>query len=322
MIRKTALILLALILSESFAQAAGPLHPYEAPAGGHPAPSPAAVGWGNLFIPGLGATLRGNPTLGLLEASGTIGTYYGGTFLAEEAHFSMDGSARIPDALHIKRQLTGQFLQEVGLKTHMYNTFYNYQQAALDPANAESQSRYEQDLYTGNWKDLLAAPFRPSYWNTLWFIIPVAVSTAYLYVDYKNGDPPQPRPGRSDFVQDSLFGFTQGIGVPLGSAFGEEALWRGFFQREFHHYTGSLTAAVLLQTLLFVPVHSPSLRPGAAIGGLYFGIYCNQTRGNLEPLVATHFWVDFISAAFTWFKFRRSEGRGAPLSIKLDIPIS
>ena len=298
----------------------GPDHDYLSPMK-EPAPSATAVGWANLFVPGLGATLRGNPKLGLFEAAATVGTYYGGTFLAEDAHFTMDGSVDIPNQAHISRQLTGQFLQEFGLKTHMYNTFYNYQQAALDPANAEVQRGYEQPIYTGNYKDLLSAPFEPENWATAWFYIPVALSTAYLYADYKNGDGIAKRPGQSGLGQDSLFGFTQGIGVPLGSAFGEEALWRGFFQREFRHYTHSLTAAIIMQDLIFMSVHSPELRPGAAIGGIYFGLYANHTNGDLGPLVATHFWVDFISAMFTWMKFRRAEGRGAPLSVRLSIPI-
>lgn len=299
----------------------GPDHSYKAPHD-HRAPSPIAVGWGNLFVPGLGATLRGNPVLGASEAFAEIGTYYGGTFMAQEAHFSMDGSVSVPsDDPTVKKQLTGQFLQEFGLKLHMYNTFYNYQQASLDPENAEFEKTYQQPLYTGDWKDILRAPFDPKNITTPWFYIPVGLSTAYLYWSYRHADAPTRRAGQSNWSQDALFGFTQGVGVPLGSAFGEEALWRGFFQREFYRYTDSFAAALLMQTAIFTAAHTPSLRKGAALGGLYFGLYAHHTNGNLEGPIAPHFWIDFISAMFTWMTFRKSEGRGAPLSVSFQFPL-
>ena len=160
-------------------------------------PAPAAVGWGNLFVPGLGATLRGKPVRGLVEATTTLGTYYGGTFLAEEAHFSMDGSVKVPsEKKHISRNLTGQFLQEVGLKTHMYNTFYNYQQASMDPSNAELQKKYEQPLYKGSWDDVLFAPFKWKNLESGYVYVPILLSTAMLYAGYR-GTRPDSRAGRS-----------------------------------------------------------------------------------------------------------------------------
>ena len=286
----------------------------------HASPDPAAVGWGNLFAPGLGATLRGESTRGLMEATGTLGTYFGGTYLAEQAHFSMDGSVKIPEGGSITRPLLGQFLQEAGLKSHMYFTFYNYQQASLDPSQAETQGKYQQPLYKGAWDDILLAPFKPKNLSSAWVYLPLIFSTGYLYYSYKTDDGSH-RGGQSSGFQDAVFGVTQGVGVPLGSSFGEEALWRGFMQREFYFYTGSLTAAIALQSISFVAVHTPRLRPAATAGGIYFGVLANHFDGDLEPGIAAHFWVDFISGVFNYFSFRKSEGRGAPLHVGVQIPI-
>lgn len=45
--------------------------------------SPTYIGWGNTLIPGMGATLRGEPGRGMAEAGTEIGLYYGGTFFGK-----------------------------------------------------------------------------------------------------------------------------------------------------------------------------------------------------------------------------------------------
>ncbi|MBI3543551.1 MAG: hypothetical protein HY075_09790, partial [Deltaproteobacteria bacterium] len=146
--------------------------------------SPAAVGWGNLVVPGLGATLRGHPLQGLIESSLTIGTYYGGTFYSKEGAFTIDGSVLVPSGRNITKPLLGQFLQEFGLKYHMWNTFYNYQQASLDPSQAAAQKEYQQPLYMGDWKDTLLAPFQLDNLLTPWTYAPIALGTAFLLYSY------------------------------------------------------------------------------------------------------------------------------------------
>src|SRR4051794_25684926 len=93
--------------------------------------SPAAVGWGNLFVPGLGATLTDHPVAGLAEATLELGSFYGGTLLGAEGRFRIDGSVDIPESGHVGSAVTARILQQFGLKYHFYNTFYHYQQAVL-----------------------------------------------------------------------------------------------------------------------------------------------------------------------------------------------
>ena len=259
--------------------------------------SPAAVGWGNLVVPGLGATLRGEPMRGLMESSLTIGSYYGGTFYAKEGAFTIDGSVLVPSGRNITKPLLGQFLQEFGLKFHMWNTFYNYQQASLDPMQVEHQKHYEQPLYKGDWKDVLFAPFKWKNISTPWTYIPVALGTIYLLYGY-NTAPVVQQGHRAKLGEEGLYDFTQGIGVPLGSSFGEEVLFRGFVQREARLYTGSVPLSILWETAMFMAIHPPDKRPVALLGGVFFGLAVNHFDGDLEPGIASHFWIDFISGFF------------------------
>jgi membrane protease YdiL (CAAX protease family) len=284
-------------------------------------PSPAAVGWGNLFVPGLGATIRGESVRGLVEAGGELGTFYAGTFLADQGHFSIDGTVKIPEENDISKPLTGHFLQELGLKMHMYNTFYHYQQASLAPSQAERQKEYEQPLYTGSFTDTLAAPFRWKNLSTPWTFVPILLAGGMLVNNYLS-DPIPARNYHSSWGDEGKFILAEGMTVPFGSGFSEEALFRGFVQREFHHYTGSFGAALVLQSLLFTSVHPSTYQPVAFVGGLYFGYVTHVFDGNIEPAIASHFWIDFISATLLYFQFRKSEGRYAPFKLSVSVPVS
>jgi membrane protease YdiL (CAAX protease family) len=281
---------------------------------------PAAVGWGNALVPGLGATLRGLPMRGFLEASTEMGLYYGGTYYAKEGAFTIDGTVLVPTGTNLVKPLLGQFMQEVGLKLHMYDTFYHYQQASLSPGEAEDQKAYAQPLYKGEWDDVLLAPFRLKNLETPWTYVPILLGTGALLYQYKTATV-QVQNFTSSGGANALYAFTQGVGVPLGSSFGEEAFYRGFVLRELRRYTGSLAAALTLETALFTFSHQPSLRPGAAVGGLYLGIVATRNDGDLEPGIATHFWIDFISGIFDYLLFRKTEGRSVPLSVAFTIPL-
>ena len=281
--------------------------------------SPAAVGWGNLVVPGLGASLRGLPGRGLLEASTEIGTFYGGTFYGKEGSFRIDGTVLVPDNADVFKPVVGGIMQEFGLKLHMYNTFYNYQQASLDPGNAELEKEYEQPLYKGAWDDVLLAPFK---WKNLekpYVYLPIILGTGFVYLTYL-GTPIASRSHASSSAEDALYGTSAAISLPLGSSFGEEVLFRGFMQREIRHYTHSVVASIGAETLVFTLLHPPDLRPAAFAGGIYFGLITNYFAGDLEPGIAAHFWTDFVNGVFVYFLFRQSEHKSVPLAANVSIP--
>jgi hypothetical protein len=159
-----------------------------------PAPVPAPgtdrvvsaplVGWGNLFVPGLGATLQGHSAAGLLEASTEIGLYYGGTFGVKEGNFGIDGSVNVPHSNHLGRPVLGQIMQEVGLKYHFYNTFYHYQRAVLASAQDREIDKL-QPIYKGSLADVMKAPFEWKNVSNTWVWPVIAASTAYLLYSYK-----------------------------------------------------------------------------------------------------------------------------------------
>jgi len=276
--------------------------------------SPAAVGWGNLLIPGLGATFEGHPGTGMLEAGIEIGLFVGGTFGAREGNFTIDNSVIIPQRGTLYNPLAGQAMQEIGLKLHFFDTFYHYQQACLSIADSDRERNNPQPLYKGTWKDVLAAPFR---WDNLsdpWVFLPLMVGLGYFAYDYHTTPVPQSSTYRPRTGENMLYAFNSIGLIPAGSAFGEEVLFRGMIQREAHLYTGSLVVAMISQSLLFASIHPSTDRVASFFGGLYFGYLTTRYQGNLEQAIAMHFWFDLLSGIADYLRFRLQHGQGAPWS--------
>jgi membrane protease YdiL (CAAX protease family) len=274
---------------------------------------PAAVGWGNLLVPGLGATLSGDPAQGITEAGLELGTYFGGTYGVREGNFSIDGSVNVPNSKNLAKPVFGQSLQEFGLKYHFYNTFWHYQQAALEAKDTESEKRKLQPLYTGDWKDILSAPFKWKYLSSVWVFPLIAVSSAYLIYNYQhtavNGVT-----FRVSNSNQTLFGASQMAVIPLGGALGEEPLFRGFVMRETRDYTQSAIAALAIQSALFTLIHPADLRASGFASGIYFGIMTNHFDGNIEPAIAAHFWVNVVSGLVTYWTLLRAQGKNTPFA--------
>ena len=149
-----------------------------------PKVSAPLIGWGNLFVPGLGATLSGNPGTGLQEAGVEIGLYYGGSFGVKEGNFGIDGAVSVPHTSKLSKPLVGQMMQELGLKYHFYNTFHHYQEAVL----ASDQKRgidTLQPVYKGEVGDMIKAPFKWDNLSNVWVFPVIAASAGYLIYDYK-----------------------------------------------------------------------------------------------------------------------------------------
>ncbi|MGZ3696399.1 MAG: CPBP family glutamic-type intramembrane protease, partial [Bdellovibrionota bacterium] len=233
----------------------------------HARVSAPLVGWGNLFVPGLGATLSGKPLRGLAEAGTELGLYYGGTFNVKEGRFGIDGSVKVPHSNSLKGPVLGQIMQETGLKYHFYNTFHHYQLAVMgSEKNREIDSL--QPIYEGNMGDMLAAPFHWKNLNNAWALPVVAASTAFLLYSYKTTGVTQYKNFRVPQADEALFGFSQGIVIPVGGLIGEEPLFRGFLQREMRAYTNSVPASLILQSAAFTFFHPAELRLSAFASGI------------------------------------------------------
>jgi membrane protease YdiL (CAAX protease family) len=291
------------------------------------APSPAGIGWGNLIVPGLGATFRDRSIQGAIEAIAEIGLFFGATFGVSEGQFTIDTNILLNPSTKGNRTLLGptlgQSFQQIGLKAHMFNTFYHYQQASIEQMASYESVEKLQPLYRGEWTDVLSAPFRWKNLKNPWVYTAILASLVGLALDYKTSTVAL-RNYRPTNVEQGLTAFNDIGLVPLGSAFGEEPLFRGFMQREFHSYTDNLWAAILMQTLVFAALHPEANRIPALAGGIYFGYLTHQYQGNIEPSVASHFWIDVISGVFDYFTFRLAHGDKAPfappVSLSINIP--
>lgn len=286
--------------------------------------SPTAVGFGNLIVPGLGATLRAEPERGLLEAVSEIGLFYGGTFGVREGAFTIDSTVVVPQNGSLARSLLGMTLQQMGLKLHMYNTFHHYQQAALADSASDRERLNPQRLYKGTGWDVIASPFRPRTVFRPWVLGFIGLSAAAFAVDYATAGT-TPAKYQAKGGEDALYGVYNIAVEPLGSAYGEEPLFRGVLQREFRAMTDSLVLSLVMQSAVFTLLHPGDSRAAAFMGGVYLGYLVEAYDGDLGPSIAAHFWCNVIHGVFRYLAFRRDQAAGAPpstaLAVSFGIPL-
>jgi hypothetical protein len=281
--------------------------------------SAGAVGWGNLLVPGLGATLRDQPRVGLTEAGLEIGSFYGGTILAPEKRFRIDGSIDLPQSGNINNAAIAQTLQQFGLKYHFYNTFLHYQQTAEENADMVSEKSNPQPLYLGSYSDILKSPFQWKNLSSTWVWPVVIGGAAYLTISYATTTVTH-QPLSLTPTGEALYGFDLAGANPVGSYFGEDPLFRGFMQREIIGTTGSIPLAILTQSAIFSILHEN--HANAFVVGIYLGISTLGNHGDLGPAMAVHFWLDMLDGLFTYLQTRRAAGEKAPLNPPLSFSTS
>jgi membrane protease YdiL (CAAX protease family) len=82
--------------------------------------------------------------------------------------------------------------------------------------------------------------------------------------------------------------------VALSAGFCEELVFRGYFQRQFHAFTGSLPAAIALQAFVFGFAHfyegTWAVTKIVLYGGLFGALAA--WRRSLRPGMIAHAWSD------------------------------
>jgi len=138
------------------------------------------------------------------------------------------------------------------------------------------------------WDVAIAIPFWLVWTGTAWLIDRFLVGVNAATTPY------QPPAGYAEVGLWILVSFAAGIG--------EEILFRGYLQRQFHAATGSLVAGVLLQGLLFGLIHAyqgwKQVMVIAPLGILY-GVLA-AWRKNLRANMISHVWSDLFEG---WIKF-------------------
>ncbi len=95
--------------------------------------------------------------------------------------------------------------------------------------------------------------------------------------------------------------------VALAAGTCEEFVFRGYLQRQFHAFTGSHAAAVVLQALVFGAAHSyQGVRGMITIGvyGALFGVLAVH-RKSLRPGMIQHFMQDSFAGLVAGFLLKR-----------------
>ncbi len=90
--------------------------------------------------------------------------------------------------------------------------------------------------------------------------------------------------------------------VSVAAGIGEEIIFRGYLQKQFHAATGNLATAVVLQGLVFGLMHAyqgwKRVMVIAPLGILYGALVA--WRGNLRASMIAHAWSDLFEG---WLKF-------------------
>lgn len=84
--------------------------------------------------------------------------------------------------------------------------------------------------------------------------------------------------------------------VALSAGFCEELVFRGYLQRQFHAFTGSLAAAIALQAFVFGIGHfyeGPWAVAKIILYGALFGVLAAWRR-SLRPGIVAHVWSDLF----------------------------
>lgn len=286
-------------------------------------PSHHLVGWANALLPGSGQALLGNPGKGAMEATYEVSSFAIGYRLSNSEIFSLDGFAapkplarlRSPGGISYEHELSGDLLQEFGLKAHMVNTFDSYRQAALQSGIAMEHIDQTSTL------DLFKEPFQMPNLSNPWVYIPILTVFTTSVIDYliqtSRALPPSPRFNPNS---NALYAFNYGLWQPFGSGAPEEMFYRGFLQNEFYEMVPSPFFAIPLSSLLFSLSHAPGEgRYSAAIAGGYLGYLSYRYQGKLGPGITVHFWSGVILGLETILLSQRGQRSTPPASFDLQI---
>lgn len=260
--------------------------------------SPQLVGWGNLFLPGFGATLRDSPARGLGQLSYEGATFAVGYTLSTQKGFSsLDGindtfsTYKLSAAgrnlqANVDRKMVSDIFLEFSIKAHLVNTYIEYRDAYRDIGITDGL-----DQHTA--LEGLLIPFDKKYLEQSDVWIPLALVFSAFTADYLTVKPDSTQPLTPS--SNLLYTFNYGVWQPLGSGYPEEVAYRGFLQHEVKNLTGSPLAAVLAQTLAFSFSHEPGGgRYTAAAVGLYMGYLAEKYNGDLGPGSFLHFWGNLL----------------------------
>jgi membrane protease YdiL (CAAX protease family) len=141
-------------------------------------------------------------------------------------------------------------------------------------------------------KEMYKDPFRSEIILSPWVYVPITLSAAYAFFDYRTEASAKDRPfyGLLNNSSKAFLAFDQLIMYPIGSAAPEETFYRGYVQNEFYYLVRSPFFSVPMSATLFALSHEQAGWPGAFVTGLYQGMLAYKNEGNLAYGNAVHFW--------------------------------
>ncbi len=108
--------------------------------------------------------------------------------------------------------------------------------------------------------------------------------------------------GHDQFLPRSFIEFLAYAPVAITAGLGEEIIFRGYLQKQFHSMTGSMGVAVLLQAIVFALAHGYRQEWLGAVDKLAIGIALGvlaNSRKSLLPGIMAHSFIDLFVGFFS-----------------------
>ena len=317
------------------------------------------VGWVNTFLPGGGRLVMEEYKEAAKEAALEMGTFGVGYSISPYGNFTLDGTpigyptvgtynylSKTTRSVCVKRDpktkvctqyanrtsskvissidynptdstkpLTAALLQEFGLKYHIMNVFLSYR----DQFNKEGGSDPGQGIDQRSTYEMLKDPFRSEVLLSPWVYVPIALTSAFVYLDYRSQfsastDTISPLNKRSKVYT----AFDQMVMYPIGSAAPEETFYRGFLQNEFYYLYRSPYFAVPMSSLFFALSHAQDGWPSAFATGLYQGTLAYRNHGDLSYGNAVHFWGVVVLGIEAYLLTLHSQAHAPPAALNFS----
>jgi membrane protease YdiL (CAAX protease family) len=162
---------------------------------------------------------------------------------------------------------------------------------------------------------LMLSPFKPRYLTNPWVFGPLLLAGVSSYIDSRS-DKSLSSAGEITMLNARFTPTGAAVGHGVIDAYrymlvasGEEMFFRGAIQTELTERTEP-AVAVGVSSLLFGAWHIPNNGIGGALaatlGGLYLGYRYEESGYDLGEVIATHFWLDFVTSVVEFIQNPRN----------------
>jgi membrane protease YdiL (CAAX protease family) len=259
---------------------------------------PEGQGVASLVVPGSGQFLQSNRVAGGLYLGAFATSLAAANYYRNQDDF-LDADDRFDDDLEIQfynaSTLGYDIFILVAADIAMFSGYAAYRDGRLENDNKGFSTPAPHETFS----DLALAPFQIDYLLRPTTYIPLLLVGAALS-QTESGDPNDGlyEIRYADDVNTTVLGLYHTVGIGMGPAVAEEALFRGFLNNHFSHLYGRY-GGLALSSALFALGHLGEGNQAdaltAGVFGAYVGLLQQRNGYAIGEGVAIHFWSNFLA---------------------------